>query len=72
MKYSVYIALISTVASRSSGASDSTTNLNRADRVARRAERHAQWESQIDDTVAEEMDDAEDMEEDNMNAAMEA
>lgn len=72
MKYAVYIALISTVASKTPRAQTLTTNLNRADRVARRAARHAEWESQIDDAVAEEAAVAEDMEEEEMDAAMEA
>ena len=62
MKYSVYLALISTVASKTPRAQTITTNLNHADRVARRAARHAEWERQLDDAVAEEMDVAEDME----------
>jgi hypothetical protein len=72
MKYSVYLALISTVASKTPRAQTITTNLNHADRVARRAARHAEWESQMDDAVAEEVAVAEDMEEEEMDAAMEA
>lgn len=72
MKYSVYIALISTVASKTPRAQTITTNLNQADRVARRAARHAEWEAQIDGAVDEQMDDAEDMQEQEMEDAMDA
>jgi len=72
MKYSVYLALISTVASKTPRAQTIATNLNHADRVARRAARHAEWEGELDDAVAEEMAVAEDMEEEEMDAAMDA